>query len=269
MLVLALMAFSIAAALTPALALTEPSTPAGLQWPNALVNPGQLTVAGSSTVGPVASEEISPPSGTVGFTAYFNNLIATSGGKVVSPTLTSDVSLSTFGSGTAVPALDYTGGTADVGEMSRPFSSAEYSVPCLADMQQWAIGVDSVAIVMSKDMSWFLPALAAQTPPVTGLTTLQVAELFQDNNPFNTEVNQGLNTGAPGAVPLYSTWAQFFTAQGWTVPSADATLAAATINRAARDQPLELSTASTTTLQYQTATSSNTNKLSRAQAPTR
>ncbi|MGA2523469.1 MAG: hypothetical protein ABSF65_04865 [Candidatus Bathyarchaeia archaeon] len=235
MLVLALMAFSIAAALTPAIALTEPSTPAGLQWPNALVNPGQLTVAGSSTVAPVATEEITPPAGTTGFTAYFNNLIATSGGKVNSPTLTTDVSLSGFGSGTAVPALDYTGGVADVGEMSRPLSSTEYSVPCMANLQQWAIGVDSVAIVMSKDMSWFLPALAAQTPSVTGLTTLQVAELFQDTSPTTTAVNQGLTTGASGYVPYCSTWASFFALQGWTVPSADATLAAATINRAARD----------------------------------
>lgn len=230
MLVLALMTLSIAAALTPSLALTEPSSYSGLQWAsNQLVNPGTLTVAGSSTVGPVATEEISGSGSTPGFTTYFNNLV--SNGLASSDI--SSVSLSTFGSGTAVPALDYTGGVADVGEMSRPFSSGEYGVACMSDLQQWAIGVDSVAIVLSKDMSWFVPALQANG--VQGLTTLQVAELFQDSSPSTTATNQGLTDGAAGYAPLYTTWAQFFTAQGWTVPSADTTLAAMTINRAARD----------------------------------
>ena len=234
MLVLALMAFSLVAALTPALALTEPSTYSGTQWAqNLLVSPGTLTIAGSSTVGPVATEEISGVGTTPGFTTYLGNLITAN--SALSSSSVSAVSLATFGSGTAVPAMDYTGGVADVGEMSRPLSSGEYGVACMSNLQQWAIGIDSVAIVMSKDMSWFPEALLAQTPPVTGLTTLQVAELFVDNSPTTTKVNQGLTTGAAGYSPLITTWAQFFTAQGWTVPANDTALAGDTINRAARD----------------------------------
>ena len=103
MLVIAMFAFSAGAALVQA---------SGLPWTtNTLVTPGQLTVAGSSTVGPIATEEINPTAGG-NFVAYWNNLVSTG---VVTSSDISQVNLATLGSGTAVPALAGTAGTADVG----------------------------------------------------------------------------------------------------------------------------------------------------------
>ena len=115
-----------------------------------------------------------------------------------------------------------------------------------ANMQQYAVGIDSVAIVLSPDMSWFNAVLAANS--VTGLTTLQVAELFADNSnatatsgqPYagqtmsSDQASQG-NGGITGSTALYGTWADFFAGQGWTVPSQYATDASATITRDVRD----------------------------------
>ncbi len=44
---------------------------------NTLVTPGQLTVAGSSTVGPIATEEINQRLQGAISSAYWNNLVST------------------------------------------------------------------------------------------------------------------------------------------------------------------------------------------------
>jgi hypothetical protein len=244
MLVVAILALSCGAFIMQANAYTTISNVNGNGVITSLVSPGTLTVWGSSTVGPIATEELTPSEGN--FFGYWNGLV--SSGSVTSSALTSSpgVSLSTLGSGTAVPALAGLSGDgpADIGEMSRPPSDAEFGD--LANMQQYAIGIDSVAIVLSPDMTWFSSVLAANS--VTGLTTLQVAELFADNanataaagQPYagqtmtSDQASQG-NLGQTESTPLYTTWADFFAGQGWTVPSADASQASGTIIRAVRD----------------------------------
>jgi ABC-type phosphate transport system substrate-binding protein len=169
MVILAIIAFSTAGSL-----LTRASG-------TGLVNSNTLTIAGSSTVYPIANEEASQ------FTSYWNGLVAANPGWGASQ-ITQPISIAGLGSGTAIPAL--VGGTADVGEMSRPpqNSSAEWLNPSMTNMQIWAVGIDSVAIVLSPDMTWF----------PTNLTTFQVAKLFADQ-PSNY------------TTPYYNTWGDFLT----------------------------------------------------------
>jgi ABC-type phosphate transport system substrate-binding protein len=213
MLVIALMTFSVGLLLMQAHA-------TGLPWTNGqLVTPGQLTVAGSSTVGPIAAEEINSQEGN--FVGYWNNLVNT--GAVTSSTI-SQVNLATLGSGTAIPALAGTQGAADVGEMSRPPSDGEFATAGMQGMQQYAIGVDSVAIVASPDMTWF-PA---------SLTTNEVAQLFVDTTSSGTQSSQGL-TGVTGSTPLFQTWGNFFTAFGISTSGVPAAALSENIQRAVRD----------------------------------
>lgn len=236
-LVLAVLAFSSAAA-TIVHASTSPPWSSYSQMPwyiNSLVTPGTLTVAGSSTIGPIASAEIAGTDTanptTDNFVSYWNNLVSENPSWGTSSALDlSAVSLSTLGSGTAIPALDGTGGTADVGEMSRPPQDAEWANTAMTNMQIWAVGVDSVAIVVSPDMTWF----------PTSLNTFQVAELFADSNPTNQQGQPGYLSnggdqgllGATGSTPLYATWDDFLNANGF---SANAQAAGA-----AGNQPIQL-----------------------------
>ncbi len=70
-------------------------------------------------------------------------------------------------------------------------------------MQQYAVGVDSVAIVVSPDMTWLPTSLNHK------VRRLQVA-LFADTTPTN-DGNQGL-TGVTGSTALCKTWDDFFIA---------------------------------------------------------
>ena len=80
-----------------------------------------MTVAGSSTVGPIAQSEIAS------FPAYWNNLVSANSAWGTTAALDiNQVNLATLGSGTAIPAVAGIAGTADVGEMSRPPSTGEY-----------------------------------------------------------------------------------------------------------------------------------------------
>jgi hypothetical protein len=112
--------------------------------------------------------------------------------------------------------------------MSRPLQTAEWQNTLLPDMQQYAVGIDSVAIVLSPDMTWLPTYLAARGQ--AGLTTLQVATLFADTTAATDVNGQGL-TGVTGSTALYQTWNAFFEAQGWP----DAPQGGATIQRAVRD----------------------------------
>jgi len=174
-----------------------------------LVNPTTLTIAGSSTLYPVAAEEASQ------FPAYWNSLVTANPGWGASQ-ITSPISLAGLGSGTAIPAL--IAGTADIGEMSRPpqSTSAEWLNANMTTMQIWAVGVDSVAIVLSPDMTWF----------PTNVTTLQVAQLFADTPASNY------------TTPYYNTWGDFLTAYyapGSIPSSINSTVLSSPINRAVRD----------------------------------
>jgi hypothetical protein len=253
MLVLAILAFSTGAALSSVNALTfNTGTPPSPPWTsynqlpwsyNQLVTSGVLTIQGSSTVQPIATEEATQGN----FVNYWNALVNSNsalGGTsaLLSTTASPNPSITGLGSGTAIPALDGSVATADVGEMSRPPSDAEWQTGALNNMQVYAIGVDSVAIVLSPDMSWFLPYLATQTyqgQTVKGLTTAQVAELFAEPSTTSgfSSTNQGIATGAAGSPALYSTWLQFFQAQGWTTPTSGTlfTEMSQTIQRVARD----------------------------------
>ena len=77
-----------------------------------------------------------------------------------------------LGSGTAFPGILSTTGTAtaDIGEMSRPPTTAEWGQSNAGNVQIWAVGVDSVAIVYSADMTW------APTQPYrqTSLPTIRI-----------------------------------------------------------------------------------------------
>ncbi len=244
MLVLAILAFSTASLQSVHAVNTPPSggwtSYAALPWAsNSLVDPGIMEIQGSSTVQPIASEEAIQGN----FVAYWNQLCANNpslegsagSAALLSTTSGTNPQITGLGSGTAIPALDGSVNTADVGEMSRPPSDAEFATGAMTNMQQYAVGVDSVAIVLSPDMTWFVPYLATQG--VTGLTTAQIAELFAEPvADFGSPItNQGITTGAAGSPALYTTWANFFTAQGWTIPAAYTTDASGTIQRVARD----------------------------------
>ena len=116
MLILAILACSVAVSVAHA----TYTSPANLPWTaNSLVTANQLTIAGSSTVGPIASEEINAG----GFVNYVDSSAVQANinpTKNTAATIT-QVNLATLGSGTAVPSLENNGGAiADVGEMSRP-----------------------------------------------------------------------------------------------------------------------------------------------------
>jgi ABC-type phosphate transport system substrate-binding protein len=217
--VLALMAFSIVSSMANA---------SGLPWTNgSLVTSNQLTIAGSSTVGPIAQEEISD-----GFVSYWNSLVATNyaswctlpagftQAQAEAQLDLTQINLATLGSGTAIPAL--AGSTADIGEMSRPPQPAEYSNAAMPNMQLYAVGIDSAAIVVSPDMTWF----------PKDLTTLQVAELFADNSPQSNTVANGT---AGATTPLFSTWGAFFTNQSISTAGMPPAALTETIQRAVRD----------------------------------
>ena len=147
--------------------------------PNTLQTPGTLTIAGSSTVAPIAQEELAL------FPNYWNTLVAVNPAWGTTSALdVSQVSLAGLGSGTAIPALVAASGGADIGEMSRPPTSgsgSEYVTAGLTNLQLFAVGIDSVAIVVSPDMTWF----------PTDLTTLQVAQLFACTTPTNNNPDNG------------------------------------------------------------------------------
>jgi ABC-type phosphate transport system substrate-binding protein len=169
-----------------------------------LVNPNTLTIAGSSTVYPIAVDEASQ------FPNYWNSCVAANPSWGASY-ITQGISIAGLGSGTAIPAL--VAGTADIGEMSRPpqNSSAEWLNPSMTNMQIWAIGIDSVAIVLSPDMTWF----------PKDLTTLQVAQIFE-----NTTSN-----------PCYTTWDQFLAAY-YAPNSIPTTINGVSINNTILNEPI-------------------------------
>lgn len=215
--ILSVLALTVAITMTASAATTYSALP----WASGnLVTANQLTIAGSSTVGPIAQEEIND-----GFVTYWNNLVTNnpSWGTASALDLTK-VNLATAGSGTAIPALAETSGAADIGEMSRPPSSAtsgtlEWNNPAMVNMQLYCVGIDSVAIVVSPDMTWF----------PKNLNTLQVAELFADSSPEANSEGNGTGT------PLYTTWNDFFTAQGISTSGVPAGALTETIQRAVRD----------------------------------
>ena len=154
MIVLAIFAFSAAATISIGHAAINGS----------LVDSTTLTIAGSSTVYPVASEEAAT------FPAYWNALVTANpswGADKITNSL--GISLAGQGSGTAIPAL--TGGTSDIGEMSRPPKEGSSEWNTDPTLQIWAVGVDSVAICIPTTMATWFP---------TTLTTQEVAELFMD-----------------------------------------------------------------------------------------
>ena len=164
---------------------------------NALLAPNTVSIAGSSTVLPIAQEAATT------FPTYWNSLVAANPSWGTTAALDiSTMNIQGFGSGTALPAILPTTGngggsvaTADIGEMSRPPTDAEWGQTNSGNVQIWAVGVDSVAIVYSKDMTW---------APLD-LTALQVAQLFE-------------STDKAGTTPIYTTWGQFLTA--YYAPSA-------------------------------------------------
>ncbi len=167
-----------------------------------LTNPNTLTIAGSSTVYPIANEEAGV------WANYWNNLNGANPAWGAN-NCTAPVSLAGQGSGTAIPAL-WTN-SADIGEMSRPPSNSATEWGNFSALQTWAVGIDSVAIVVSPDMTWF----------PTNLTTLQVANIFA-----------ALPTN--GSQP-YVTWGDFFAANGLSTSGVPAAALSENIVRAVRD----------------------------------
>ena len=182
----------------------------------ALITPNTINIAGSSTVLPIAQEA------SATFPTYWNNLITANPsllgtGNTLAQCTISTMNIAGLGSGTAFPAILPTTGTAtaDIGEMSRPPTTGEWGQSNAGTVQIWAVGVDSVAIVYSADMTW----------APTDLTAKQVCQLFE-------------STDAAGASPIYTTWGQFFTAYtaaGGTLPAGAAAHDSDPINRIVRD----------------------------------
>ncbi len=157
---------------------------------NALISSNSLSIAGSSTVYPIAVQAAQT------FPAYWNGLVAANPSWSASAlTASTPINIAGLGSGTAFKTVIPASGspTADIGEMSRPPSDAEWTqnlatpgVNSASTAHIWAVGVDSLAIVYSPDMTW----------APTQLTNLQAAKLF-------------MSTDAAGNSPQYTTWGQF------------------------------------------------------------
>lgn len=162
MLVLAMMAFSATAIPT-----------------HALITANTLSIAGSSTVYPIAQ------TAAQSFPTYWNSIAAGLGSSPINT-----INLAGLGSGTAFKTVLPTTGspTADLGEMSRPPSTGEWTQSNAGNAHIWAVGVDSLAIVYSADMTW----------APTQMSQKQAASLF-------------LSTDAAGNNPMYTTWGQFLT----------------------------------------------------------
>ncbi len=157
---------------------------------NALIASNSLSIAGSSTVYPIAVQAAQT------FPGYWNGLVAANPSWGASQlTASTPINIAGLGSGTAFKTVIPASGnpTADIGEMSRPPSGAEWiqnlatpGVNSASTAHIWAVGVDSLAIVYSPDMTW----------APTQLTNLQAAKLF-------------MSTDAAGNSPQYTTWGQF------------------------------------------------------------
>jgi len=154
-----------------------------------LVAQNTLTIAGSSTVYPVAVEAATT------FASYWNALVtANPSWDATSLTAATPIAITGAGSGTAIPAL--IAGTADIGEMSRPpkSGSSEWGATGMQDLQIWAVGIDSVGICIPTIMATWFP---------TTLTTQQVAELFMTLPPTTAApaASPGTNTGLKDTAP--------------------------------------------------------------------
>jgi ABC-type phosphate transport system substrate-binding protein len=122
----------------------------------ALLNPGQIVTRGSSTVYPVTVALSTP------FTAFY-------------PSITS-VSAISGGSGDAFPGL-FRESTpyADIGSMSRPPTVAEWTAAGHENAQLWAVGIDSIAIIVGTSNTWLK----------SDLTPAQIADIYTNNNYVN------------------------------------------------------------------------------------
>jgi len=143
---------------------------------HALISPGVLSISGSSTVYPVEVDAETP------FQPYYNGIT----GNTVT------MSVNAGGSGVAIPNI--VARADDMGAMPRPPTDAEFN--SMPDLQQYAIGIDSVAIVVSPYLSTW----------IQNVTALQVAQIFETHNvsgvmtPYYTNWND-FNSAAP-AVPI-------------------------------------------------------------------
>jgi len=133
----------------------------------ALLSNGTLAISGSSTVYPCAIDA------SATFPTYYQNLTGN----------TITLSIQAGGSGVAIPNM--VARADDMGEMSRTPTDAEYnSMPYL---QQYAIGIDSVAIVVNPYLSTW----------IQNVTVTQVADLFETHNVSGS------------MVPFYTYWSDF------------------------------------------------------------
>jgi ABC-type phosphate transport system substrate-binding protein len=134
---------------------------------HALISNGTLSISGSSTVYPCAIDA------SATFPSYYQSITGN----------TITLSIQAGGSGVAIPNM--VSQADDMGEMSRPPTDAEYkSMPYL---QQYAIGIDSVAIVVNPYLSTW----------IQNVTVTQVADLFETHNV------SGVMT------PYYTYWSDF------------------------------------------------------------
>jgi ABC-type phosphate transport system substrate-binding protein len=134
---------------------------------HALLSSGTLSISGSSTVYPCEVDA------SATFPAYYTS--------ITGDTIT--LNINAGGSGVAIPNM--VSQADDIGAMSRPPTDAEFN--SMPDLQQYAIGIDSVAIVVNPYLS----------PWIQNVTVTQVADLFETYN------NSGVQT------PFYTTWNQF------------------------------------------------------------
>jgi ABC-type phosphate transport system substrate-binding protein len=134
---------------------------------HALLTPGTLSISGSSTVYPVA----------VDASATFPSWYHTITGKTIT------LNIQAGGSGVAIPNM--VANAYDMGEMSRPPTDAEWE--SMPNLQQWAIGIDSVAIVVNPYLSQW----------IQNLTVTQAADLFETFQ------------NSSGRYPYYTYWSDF------------------------------------------------------------
>jgi ABC-type phosphate transport system substrate-binding protein len=165
---------------------------------------GQLQILGSSTVYPISS------SAKPDFQTYTAGLSA--------PFTATSVTLNDLGSGYGLNALAGIGGvtlSADVSASSKSGASAGlFTTGTLTDPQEFQIGYDSIAIIVSDQNTW-----------LTQATSAQISDLFR---------SVGNSAQGGSSAPYYQTWGDWAAAQN-PVVNLDASVASQNIVRIGRE----------------------------------
>lgn len=158
---------------------------------NALVTPGTIKISGSSTVEPVSNQA----------DAEFENWMFTNQSTTIAVTV--------GGGGSGQGFTDLINNLTDIGSSSRPPSTSEWNNPALVNMRIWAVGIDSIAIIVHNATGAFPGS------QVTQLSRKNVSDIFcgliTDWNQINPAIPVGTTIKVAVRIPTSGTADCFFT----------------------------------------------------------